>query len=303
MRTSFLGILFVIGFVLPGFGAYSVYFFTGTVEIILKSTPPVAITNINQVVDDNASLKLVENAEVILKDEAGKFAIIHSAGVYNNIQIRDIFKAQQGKSLVSSLAGFLGNEITRSHVDERKMAESYMKQKGGVTRGGSIYPLMLWPAYGSSIVSNDVRFVWNSGAKKTSYEIIIFGGEDANNPVQLGKSITTDTFMDVSFKDFGVTKDAYFSWVVYPEGDPNHSRFTFKIITPDETKRLMEEVLLESQRGVTPEDKELLKAAGYEKNGLISLADATYKELIMLNNNATNQDLYTLFRLRNNLVN
>ena len=65
----------------------------------------------------------------------------------------------------------------------------------------------------------------------------------------------------------------------------------------------MEEVLLESQRGVTPEDKELLKAAGYEKNGLISLADATYKELIMFNNNATNQDLYTLFRLRNNLVN
>ena len=303
MRKFLIAAFLLCSFSYKSFCLCKVYFYTGTVEIVSKNKTVRALNAVNETVTDEDILRINENGEVILRDANGQFAIIHAAGSYNYAQINEAFKLQQGKSLVSSLQGFLGTEITKSNVDIRKMAESYMKQKGGVTRSGNVYPLMIWPAYGSINESNQVKFVWNSVAKVDSYQVIIFGGEDANNPVEMARTVTSDTFLDVTFKDYGVSSDAYFSWVAYPKEDPNHSRFTFKIITSKEFKDLLAEVNHDCEKGANAEEKALIKAASFEKRGLILPADQTYKDLLQTNNGNNYKDLYLLFRLRNNMVN
>lgn len=282
--------------------ANSIYFYSGKVEVVEKGKPARLVLNVNETLADEASIKLSENSEVILKDAAGLFAVIHKAGEYTPVQIKEQFKLQQGKGLVSSLAGFLGTEITNKKDDMRKMAENYMKQKGGVTRSGNVYPLMILPAYGSVAETNEVKFTWNAMPKSPKYEFVLFGGIDANSLSQLSKTTVTDTFMDVTFSDFGITEDAYFSWVVYPEGDPNYSRYSFKIATPENVRDMVAEVSKIAQSEPNKEDALLIKALAFEKKGLVNYAEKTYKELLALSSKNTYKELYTLFQIRNGLL-
>jgi len=296
---------FIIGLALAAQLAVAssrIYFYSGRVEVIEKNKQTHQVLAVNEVLGDDAILKLSENAEVILKDASGQFAVIHKAGEYNSLQIAEQFKAQQGKGLVTSLANFLGAEATNKKDDMRKMAENYMKQKGGVTRSGNVYPLMILPAYGSVSETNEVRFTWTAMPKVSKYEFVLFGGTDANNLSQLSKTSVVDTFMDVTFSDFGVTEDAYFSWVVYPEGDPNYSRYSFKIATATNVRDMVAEVEKAAKAEPNKEDALLIKALAFEKKGLVNYAESAYKDLLTLNNKTAYRELYTLFQIRNGLL-
>lgn len=300
-KTIFTTLILTLAFA-SSFAGISVYFFSGKIEILEKGKQPRQIIAINEAIAETASLRLAEHAEIILKDKSGQFAIIHKVGDFSPEQIQEQFKLQKGKGLVSSLAGFLGTQFTEKKDDIRKMSESYMKQKGGVTRAGSSYPLMLWPPYGSLYDTTDVRFVWNAAPGVKKYEFVVFGGEDANNPVQLSKTLETDTFMDVNFKDFASDKDYYFSWVAYPEGDPNYTRYTFKLTSNGTLQKLEQEVNEIAAKESTEEARLLVKAIAYEKAGLAGRAEDIYSELLKKYNSNINQQLYSLFKIRNNIV-
>ncbi len=299
-KTTTLLFLLCIA-IIQSYAGISIYFFSGKVEVIEKGKLPRSVYSINEVISDVASLRLAENAEVILKDNAGQFAVIHKAGDFSAEQIKEQFRLQKGKGLVSSLAGFLGTQFTEKHDDIRKMSESYMKQKGGVTRAGSSFPLMLWPPYGSLYDTTYVRFIWTSSPSAKKYEFVVFGGEDANNPVQISKTLETDTFMDVNFQDFAADKDYYFSWVAYPEGDPNYTRYTFKLTSNGTLQKLDKEVNELSSKESNEESKLLVKAIAYEKAGLVGKAENVYGDLLKRYNSNINQQLYSLFKIRNNI--
>ncbi len=281
---------------------FSVYFFSGKVEIIDKSKNAVLLTEINTQLADDVSIRLSDNAEVILRNDAKEFAVIHGKGVYNSAQLKDLFAKQKGSGLVSSLAGFMGKQLTNKKEDMRAMSEKYMRQKGGVTRSGNAYPIMFTPTYGSVTETKDVKFVWRKMPNVEQYEFVLFGGNDPNNLLQMSKTLTLDTFMEVAFTDFGETEDAYFSWVAYREGDPNYSRYTFKISTPESIKKAIGEIEILAAKETTKEDKLLVRALAYERKGLIAHAETAYIALLTLNSKTTYQELYTMFQMRNGLV-
>jgi hypothetical protein len=296
---SFILILFLSAKV---FSATSVYFFNGKVEVIDKNKNTTPLSEVGIVLSDDASLKLIDNAEVILRNDAKEFAVIHGTGTYTSAQIKEQFVKQQGKGLVTSLAGFMGSQFSNKKEDVRAMAEKYMKQKGGVTRSGNTYPIMYTPTYGSVTDIKEVKFIWRNMPNVKQYEFVLFGGNDPNNLVQMSKTLTTDTFMDVAFTDFGVTEDAYFSWVAYPEGDPNYSRYTFKISTPESIKKVIGEIEILAAKETSKEDKLLLRALAYERKGLVAYAETAYTALLAISNKNTYKELYTMFQMRNGLV-
>jgi hypothetical protein len=286
---------------LQAYAGTGIYFFNGKVYIVDKGNAH-AIANVNEPVPAGASVRLAENSEAILRNSDGRFAILKKAGDYSPENIKSEFEAQKGKDLVQSMAGFLGAELAAKHVDIRKMSESYMRQKGGVTRQGSTYPLMVWPPYGSVSDTNHITFVWNAMKGIKKYEFVVYGSEDPNTPVQLSKSLESDTSMDVNFSDFGIDKDAYFSWVAYPEGDPNYTRYTFKITTAANIKKIEKEIAGIAAKEATEENKLLVTAIAYEKEGLINRADKTYSDLLKKYNTSVNEQLVALFKIRNNLI-
>jgi len=296
---SFLMLLFVSA---TSFAETSVYFFNGKVEIVEKNRNAFPLLEVNFKLPQDASLKLTDNAEVILRNDAKEFAVIHGKGTYTPAQIQEQFTKQQGKGLVTSLAGFMGSQLSNKKEDVRAMAEKYMKQKGGVTRSGNTYPIMYTPTYGSVTDIKEVKFVWRNMPNVQQYEFVLFGGSDPNNLVQMSKTLTTDTFMDVAFSDFGVTEDAYFSWVSYPEGDPNYSRYTFKISTPESIKKVIGEIEVMAAKEPGKEDKLLLRALAYERKGLVAYAETAYTALLAISNKNTYKELYTMFQMRNGLV-
>lgn len=290
-------------FLLPEiWAAHNVYFFSGNVQVLEEGKAPYSLSYINQAISEKAILRLDKDAEVILRNTAGKFAIFHRPGDFTPNEILEEFKVQQGKGLVASLARFMGSQLANNHADIRQMSESYMKQKGGVTRAGSAYPIMLWPPYGSIYDTNFVRLVWSAQPDVKKYEFVLYGSEDPNSPVQLSKTLETDTFMDVNLSDFGQDRDAYFSWVAYPEGDPNYTRYTFKITTQDNLQKLEQGVQELSSKEKNEQDRLLLEAIGYEKAGLVGKAEKTYQSLLKKYNSTVNQQLYSLFKIRNNLL-
>lgn len=278
-----------------------IYFFTGKVEIAEPGKNARLLVKVNEQLPGSATLKLYENAEVILRDEASQFCVLKKPTDYSPAKIKEAFNEQKGKNLIESVAGFLGTQFTNKKEDIRAMSESYMRQKGGVTRSGNVFPLMVWPVYGSVYDTNSITFIWNSlpGVKK--YEFVIYGGEDPNNLVQLGKSTETDTFMHVDFKDFGTTTDAYFSWVAYPDGDPNYTRHSFKIAGNETLKNMIQDADRAAAKEKTAETKWLVKALSFEKDGLVKYADNAYKKVLEINNSTVNQQLYQLFKIRNNV--
>jgi len=302
MRHISFSILLLLATAVSGFAATGVYFFNGKVEVLEKNKAATPLLEVGFKLPEEASLRLIDNAEVILRNDAKEFAVIHGKGTYTAAQIKEQFAKQQGKGLVSSLAGFMGSQFSNKKEDVRAMAEKYMKQKGGVTRSGNTYPIMFTPTYGSVTEIKDVQFVWRKVPNAAQYEFVLFGGNDPNNLVQMSKTLTVDTFMDVAFTDFGVTEDAYFSWVAYPEGDPTYSRYTFKISTPESIKKAIGEIEVLAAKETTKEDKHLLRALAYERKGLIAYAETAYTALLAINSKSAYKELYTMFQMRIGLV-
>jgi hypothetical protein len=253
-------------------------------------------------------LKLKKNSQVILKDSKNRYCILETLEIdktFDFSQLESIFMGQQNKGLMKSVIDFMAKELKSEHYNARDYAANNLKKKGGVTRDGCTYPLMLYPGSNQHVSEYEILFKWSKELNEEDYILEVYFGDEYNGEVV--KTIFTaqvsDTFCAVPVSAF---KEDYtgktLNWVVYPKTfRRNCARYYLVLISQEDRKEIIDKIDDGLKKTKNEEDRLSQRAFLLESNGLIKDSELVYRELISKYDKKTYTDLMNLFHMRNGL--
>jgi hypothetical protein len=277
---------------------FRIFYFKGTSEIFTAAKPktPVAISAIGGALSKGDKVKLYAGAELVLIHKSGASVKLNVAKTYQVSELLSSLSSNPDKSVVSAYLSYVWEELNSEHSDLDEYSRSHMRDKGVVNRGCR-QPIMVNPPFGSAIDSGEIRFDWEPAAAGR-YEFVLYNTDDGGP--ELLKIYTEKVDLTISAASFFLKPGSTYFWTVYPEGDPNCARFSFRVMPSDEQSQ-MELQLTELKAGLTlSEDmNQIILASFYEKYNLYDEAGACYVKAIKLApDNSGFSNMYALFLAR-----
>ena len=236
--------------------------------------------NSNPVLYANYEVKL-SNQSILILEPAGHTPIViwGKAGID---QVRMLVQPanRPGKDEVAIVLGnyfkSLWRNLTHDHETIDSYAQGYMKQKGVISRGCSP-PLMLTPDYGAILTSDtSLFFVWKRDPSVQRYSLSLYDNYDTKANL-LYSTETNDTTLLFPLNKPFIKKEKTYYWSVFPVGDPNCARYSFRLATSDTLRELQAKVAtLESKLRGSVALTAFVKAALYEEKHFFSEAYQAY---------------------------
>lgn len=277
---------------------FRIFCFKGKAEIFTQAKPKTAVlvTKVGGALTKGDKIKLYAGAELVLIHKSGASVKLNEVKTYSVTELLNSLNANPDKSIVTSYLSYVWEELNSEHSDLDEYSRSHMRDKGVVNRGCR-QPIMVNPPFGTAINSSEIRFDWEPAASG-NYEFVLYNTDDGGP--ELLKIYTDKVDLTIASASFLLKPGITYYWTVYPAGDPNCARFSFRIMASDELSE-MEKQLAELKAGLTlPEDmNQLIIASFYEKYCLYDFADACYQQAMKLApDNGEYVKMYGLFLAR-----
>ncbi|MEO8149756.1 MAG: hypothetical protein ABI723_19105 [Bacteroidia bacterium] len=298
MKKAVWLILFCLLFIFDGHsedtGVLTVFYFRGKIEFTKGNDSPVVLKNTGEKFNNNCLLKLYPGSYLLIYANDGKNLTLNSPGIYKaDSLIKELIK--QEETLANVFFKYLITEFKTFHKDEKKYAEQYMKEMGGVSRGIGVS--MILPVNNEIINGNAVFFIWNKDNRK-EYEFIL--NKDSLEYKALLQIVSRDTSMKILKKSEVFSENKKYYWTIRTINDGPNIFYSFRFADPDYSEKVKNDLEgIKNFKEGSDELKYLLRGICYEKYLMFSEANREFVEaMIKFPESKELQNAYGLFLVR-----